>query len=116
MFLNQIADESNPALLKRQGQDQQCFGVSGSGQRKLGMDLRFCIDLAMRASRAARLGAGTERFVHDLLNGTGAPAALGAAAQTPIDLSRRTRRHLRHAHGVAHVVVGENVAGTNDHG
>jgi hypothetical protein len=41
---------------------------------------------------------------------------LGAAAQTSVDLSRRARRHLRHAHGSTHVVVGEDVAGTNDHG
>jgi hypothetical protein len=70
----------------------------------------------MRTSRAAGLGAGAERFVHNLLDGPGASAALGAAAQTPIDLPRRARRHLRHVHGVTHVVVGEDVAGTNDHG
>jgi hypothetical protein len=116
MLLNQIAGESNPALAKRQGRYQQGFWVSGSGQRKLGVDLRFRIDLAVRASRAAGLGAGAQRFVHDLLDGAGAPAALGAATQTSIDLPRRAWRHLSRTHGVAHVVVGEDVTGTDNHG
>ena len=92
------------------------MGRSGRGQGKLGVDVRFRIDLAVRASRAAGLGAGAQRFIHDLLDGAGASTALGAAAQTAVDLPWRAWRHLRHAHGVAHVVVGEDVAGTNDHG
>ena len=59
----------------------------------------------MRAARTAGLPAGAERFVHDLLDGAGAAAALRAAAQTSIDLARRARR-LRAGAGGAHVVVG----------
>ena len=80
------------------------------------MDVRLRIDLTMRASRAAGLRAGAERFVHDLLDGTGASAALGAAAKTSVNLPRRTWRHRRDTHDVAHVVVGKDVTGTNDHG
>ena len=71
--------------------------------------------LAMGASRATGFRAGAERLVHDLLDGAGASSTLGAAAETSVDLPRRARRHLREAHGVAYVVVGEYVAGTNDH-
>ena len=77
--------------------------------------LPFRLGRGMRTARAARLAAGTECFVHDLLDGAGTAAALRAAAQTAIDLARRARR-LRAAAGVADIVVGQNVAGTNDHG
>jgi hypothetical protein len=116
MLLNQIADDNNLPPPKRQEPGIVLFGLSGRGQSKLGLDERFGIDLAMRAPGAAGSGASAERFFHDCLDGAGASAALGAAAETPIDLPRRARRHLRDAHGVAHVVVGQDVAGTNNHG
>jgi hypothetical protein len=72
--------------------------------------------LAVGASRAASLGAGTQRFVHDLLDGPGATATLGATAQASIDLPRRAREILGLGHNVTHVVVGQDVAGTNNHG
>ena len=72
--------------------------------------------LAVGASGAAGLGAGAKGFVHDLLDGPGATAALGAAAETPIDLPRCARKILGLSHNVTHVVVGQDVAGTNDHG
>ena len=72
--------------------------------------------LAVGASGAAGLGAGAESFVHDLLDGSGAPSAFGAAAQTAIDLPGCARKILGLGHNVTHVVVGQDVAGTNDHG
>jgi hypothetical protein len=69
----------------------------------------------MRAAGAARLGAGTQRLVHDLLDGPRATPALRAASQTTIDLPRRARRALA-GNSIADVMVGKNVAGTNDHG
>jgi hypothetical protein len=72
--------------------------------------------LAMGASRAAGLGAGPQSFGHDLLNGPRAAAALGAAAQTAIDLPSSAREVLGLGHNVTHVVVGQDVAGTNNHG
>lgn len=72
--------------------------------------------LTVGASGAASLGAGTQRFVHDFLDGPGATSTLGATAQAPIDLRSRARKALGLAHDVTHVVVGQDVAGTNNHG
>src|SRR4051794_21671798 len=72
--------------------------------------------MAVGTARATGLGTRTKRLVHDLLDGASAPAALWTAAQTPVNLSGRTRRQLGDAHGAAHVVVAQDVAGTNDHG
>ena len=72
--------------------------------------------LAPAPAHAQRgLGAGAEGFVHDRLDGAGATAALGAATETSIHLARRTRG-TRSTDGFTDVVVGEDVAGTNDHG
>jgi hypothetical protein len=79
------------------------------------VEVRFCAHLAVWASRAAGLGAGAERLVHDFLNRAGAAAALGAATETAIDLPRCAGRHRRLAYCITDVVVGKNVAGTNDH-
>ena len=72
--------------------------------------------LLVRASGAAGLGARAESLVHDGLDGAGAAAALGAAAQTSIHLPGRARGHRRSTHGISDVVIGEYVAGTHDHG
>ncbi|CAN5207231.1 hypothetical protein BH10PSE11_BH10PSE11_15680 [soil metagenome] len=72
--------------------------------------------LTVGASRAAGLGAGAEGFVHDLLDSTRATAAFGAAAQTAIDLPSRAGKVPGLGHDVTHIVVGQDVAGTNNHG
>ncbi len=82
------------------------------------LDSKFAVlgfGLAVRTTRAAGFGAGPERFVHDLLDRPGTTAALGAATEASVDLSGRARRHLRHTYCITHVVVGKNVAGTDDH-
>src|SRR4051794_12180547 len=71
--------------------------------------------LAVRTARAAGLGAGAERLVQDLLDGAGAAAAFGAAAEAAIDLACRARQRIRGRHGGADIVVSQDVAGTNDH-
>ena len=63
----------------------------------------------------AAAGGGNERLVHDLPDGTGAPAALGAASQATIDVAGRSRRRRGTQERTAYVVVGEHVAGTDDH-
>jgi len=63
----------------------------------------------------ARRACGIECFVHDPPDGTGAPAALGAAPEATIDVAGRPWRSLSARQGAAHVVVGEYVAGTDDH-
>ena len=72
--------------------------------------------LAMGATSAAGLGAGAKGFIHDLLDGSRAAPAFGAAAQTAIDLPSRARKTLGLGHDVAHVMVGQDIAGTNNHG
>ena len=106
---------ATPLYRNGRGQNRQCFELLGSGQRKLGVDMRLRADLAMRASRAAGFGAGAERFVHDLFDRPGAAAALGAATQTSVDLPGGAWRHLRSADRITHVVIGKNVAGTDNH-
>jgi hypothetical protein len=78
------------------------------------MPMRLAVGRRMRAPGAAGLGAGTQSFVHDLLDRPYAASALGTATETAIDLPRRTRWALP-SNGVTDIVVGKDVAGTNDH-
>lgn len=108
----------------------RCYKVLGGGfgdgkrsQLDMGMALnmsiiRFSVSVAMsgavRAPCAARLGTGAQSLIHDLLDGPGTAAALCAATKASIDLPRRTRR-ARSRNGIADIVVGEDVAGTDNH-
>ena len=66
------------------------------------------------AGAARRTGAGgTQRLVHDLADGAGTAAALGAATETTINLSGRARRRRRA--GAANGLVAQNIAGADDH-
>lgn len=69
----------------------------------------------MRAGGAARLGTWAERLVDDGLDGAGAATAVGAATKTDIKLLGISRHRPAGAHGIADVVVAEDVTGTNDH-
>jgi hypothetical protein len=102
-------------LAKPASDPNERFGALGRSERKLGVDVRFRANLAVRAARTAGFGAGTERFVHDLFDRPGAAAALGAATQTSVDLPGGAWRHLRPTYGITHVAVGKNVAGTDNH-
>ena len=62
---------------------------------------------------AAGVGGG-QSFVHDPADGADAPPALGAAAEAAIDLTGGPRR-FRAGERRADVVVGQHIAGTNDH-
>src|SRR5262249_31205730 len=64
---------------------------------------------------ALAVGRGRDGLVHDPANGAGAAAALGAAAQTAVDLACRARRRL-HPHRRADILVCQYVAGADDHG
>jgi hypothetical protein len=89
---------------------------SGSGEQEL--DLRGFVrpSKAVRTTRAAGPGAGAERLVDDRLHGTRASPAFDAAAQAVIDLLGIPRQVRSRAHGIAHIMVGQNVTGTNNHG
>ena len=78
--------------------------------------LEKCRSGAGLAGGAAAVGrpADRKRLVHDSADGTGAPSALRAAAETAIDLPGRARAFSR-AHSCAHVMVAQHVAGAHDH-
>ena len=81
--------------------------VSGRAVRNRGAARRTAL-----AARAARAG---DRRVHDAADSARATPALGAAAEAAIDLAGRARRLLGAERG-AHVLVGQHVAGADDHG
>ena len=70
---------------------------------------------AVRAAGAAGLGAGAERLLDNALDGARAAAALGTAAETAIDLLGIPGKVFRAIDRTADIVVGQDVAGTNDH-
>ena len=57
---------------------------------------------------------GGQSFVHDPADGADAPPALGAAAEAAIDLTGGPRRFVA-GERRADVVVGQHIAGANDH-
>ena len=73
------------------------------------------VRVTVRAARAACLGAGAKRFIDDGLDGTGASAAFGAAAEATIDLFGISRHVRSCTHGITDIVVAQDVAGTDDH-
>jgi hypothetical protein len=100
-------------LLK--GPDRNEPQVSGSRERELAVNMRFCGWLAVPASDAAGPGAGSERLVDDGLDGARAAAAFGAAAEAPIDLLGIAGKVFCGVDGVTDIVVADDVAGTNNH-
>ena len=75
----------------------------------------FAHGVAVRAARAAGLGAGTQRFVDDGLDGAGTTAAFGAAAEAAIDLLGIARDARRCTDGIADIMVAKDVTGTDNH-
>ena len=73
------------------------------------------VSLAVRATGTAGLGAGTQRLVDDLLDGTRTTATFRAAAQAPVDLLGIPGKVVRAADRTADIVVGQNIARTNNH-
>jgi hypothetical protein len=111
MFLNQIAGESNPIPERA----LEFVRSSGGRERKLGIAVLMGSRVAVRASGAAGFGASAERFVDNGLDGARASATLGAAAEATIDLLGITGKLFGGAHGIAHIVVAEDVAGADNH-
>ena len=121
MFLNQFSAQSNRAAQKAVGMPKRSGinGFSAGGKReRLGnvlCRLIICRVTAVRAARAALLGAGAERFVDDGLDGTRASAAFGAAAEATVNLFCISRQVRSCTHGISDIVVAQDVAGTDDH-
>jgi hypothetical protein len=96
---------------------QRFFRVLGGGfERESGVDVRFRHGVAMRTTGTAGLGASAQSLLNDALDGAGAPATFGAAAEAAVKLLGVARKTFRGADGTADIVVGEDVAGTNNHG
>ena len=115
MLLNQFRDESNRPRKKPVGSDeiQQIQGFSAGREREVMGGL--IVGMAVRTAGAAGLGTGAERLVDDGLDGTRASAAFGAAAEATINLLRITRQFACGDHGIADIVIAEDVTGTNNH-
>ena len=79
------------------------------------MDVRIRPDLAVGASRIAGLGAGTERLVDDGFDGARAASTFSAATEAVVDLLGITRKVVCSTHGIADIMVAQDVAGTDDH-
>jgi hypothetical protein len=73
------------------------------------------VDPAVRASRTTGLGASAQRFIDNGLDGARAAAALGAAPEAAIDLLGIAGKIVSRAHGIANIVVSQDIAGTDDH-
>jgi len=67
------------------------------------------------AARVTGPRARTERLVDDGLDGARAPSAFGAATETAIDLLGVAQHIVSVADGAAHIVISDDVAGTDDH-
>jgi len=93
-------------------------GNSAGRELELGRLSIFVIRcrMAVRATNAAGLGAGAERFVDDGFDGPRAAAAFGAATETAIDLLGVPHCIAGLSDGGANIVVADKVAGTDDHG
>jgi hypothetical protein len=70
---------------------------------------------AVRATGAAFLGAGAERFVDDGLDGARTAAAFGAAAEATVNLFGIPRHVRGCTYGTTDIVVAQDVAGTDNH-
>ena len=89
-----------------------CEGeLGGLGRLVVGGD-----GVAVRATGTAGLGAGTEGFVDDGLDGPRTAAAFGATAEAPIDLFGMAHGVVGLGDGGADIVIAQHVTGTNDHG
>jgi hypothetical protein len=117
MLLNDITGESNPfAGAAKVPEDSINQEVSGR-RREGGQDVPMGIGMrgAVRAARAAGLGAGTQGIIDDGLDGARAPAAFGTAPEAAVNLLGITGKVFRATDRTADIVVGEDVAGTNNH-
>ena len=89
--------------------------ISGGRERELGVGVWLHIVLAVRASGAAGLGTGAQGLVDDGLDGAGAPAAFGAAAEATVDLLGIAGKVRRGINRAADILVADDVTGTDNH-
>ena len=71
--------------------------------------------LAVRAPRTAGLGASAQSLIDDGFDGARAAAAFGTAAEATVNLLGIPGKVFRATDRAADIVVGQDVAGTNNH-
>ena len=71
------------------------------------------LDVGRVTAAGAALGTGAERLIHDALDRPHAATALRAAAEAAMDVNGRPRSGFRD--GGADLMVGQDVAGADDH-
>ncbi len=71
--------------------------------------------VAVGAVRLAGQSARSERLVDDGLDRARAAAAFRAAAEAAVNLLGITWKVVRSAHGIADIMVAQDVAGTDNH-
>jgi hypothetical protein len=70
----------------------------------------------MLATQRAAFAAGANKGLgHDLADGTGATATLGAASEAAIDLTGGPRGIFAGCHDASHVVVSQDITVANNH-
>jgi hypothetical protein len=112
MFLRKMTGANNPSTARNHGASTRSIqGVSGRREGEVGV----VFDVAVGTAGPAGLGARAERLVDDALDGAGATTAFGAATEAAIELLGVARKDICRTHGVADVVIAEDVTGTNNH-
>ena len=71
--------------------------------------------MAVRTTGMAGPGTSSERFVDDGLDRARAAAAFSTAAEAAVNLLGVTQKVVCSAHGIADIMVTQDVAGTDDH-
>src|ERR1700685_284153 len=113
MFLRKMTGASKPsAAANHRGHEAGQFtGVSGGREGEIGVGFKVTVRAACLTGRSA----SAERLVDDAHEGARAAAAFGAAAEATIELLGAARKDVGRVHGVADVVIGQHVAGTDNH-
>jgi hypothetical protein len=70
---------------------------------------------AMLAAGLAGTGAWPKGLINERLDRSCATPAFGAAAETAVKLLGIPRQFVSRGHGIANIVIGNNVAGTHNH-
>ena len=79
------------------------------------MDVRFAYGVAVGTARMTGLGASAERLVNDALDGARTSPTFSGATETAVNLLGIARQVFRGANGITDIVIGQDVAGTNNH-
>src|SRR5215472_4305532 len=114
MLLRKFTGLGNPLRRETTGAIKQVNSGGSSGGREREAAV-VVLGLVVRTASLAGMGAGAQRFVDDVLDGAGATAAFGAAAEAAIELLGTARKDICRGHGVADVVIAEDVAGADNH-